>query len=107
MRAVASGEIAPLSGNDAISTIIVEGYQNKPDENMNVAENWVSPGYFSSMGVALIAGRMEDATPERRTVLAPPARAALERMAERAMAEGREGDASLYRDALSSIEGLA
>jgi hypothetical protein len=43
---------------------------------------------------------MEDTTPERRQALAPRARGALERMAARA-------DAALYRDALSSIEGLS
>jgi predicted permease len=57
VRAVTSAEIAPLSGNDAVSTITVGGYQKKPEEDMNIAENWVGPGYFSSMGVALIAGR--------------------------------------------------
>ncbi len=57
VRAVTAAEIAPISGNDAVSTINVEGYQTKPDEDMNVAENWVAPGYFSAMGTALVAGR--------------------------------------------------
>jgi len=57
VTAVTSTEIAPLSGNDSMSTIKVEGYQPKPDENMNPYTNDVGPGYFSAMGIPLIAGR--------------------------------------------------
>jgi predicted permease len=55
--AVSSAEIAPLSGNNSVSTINVEGYQSKSEEDMNVAENSVGPGYFSAMGIALVNGR--------------------------------------------------
>jgi len=57
VTAVTSTEIAPLSGNDSMSTVKVEGYQPKPDENMNPYTNDVGPGYFSAMGIPLIAGR--------------------------------------------------
>ena len=50
VRAVTAAEIAPLSGNDSVSTINVEGYQSKPEEDMNVAENWVSPDIFRPWG---------------------------------------------------------
>jgi hypothetical protein len=53
--------------------------------------------------VALIAGRLEDAPPERRAALSLEARAVLERMAARADALGESSDASLYRDALFAL----
>jgi predicted permease len=56
-RGVASAELTPLSGNSSSSTIRVEGYRDKPEENMNPLLNWVGAGYFSTMGVPLIAGR--------------------------------------------------
>ncbi|MBZ5606330.1 MAG: ABC transporter permease, partial [Acidobacteriia bacterium] len=57
VTAVAVAEVAPLSGNDSYSTVLVEGYTRKPDENMNPAQNWVNPGYFGAIGTPLIAGR--------------------------------------------------
>jgi predicted permease len=57
VRGVASVEIPPLSGDASMNTIKVEGYANKPDENMNPYVNWVGPGYFSVAGIPLVAGR--------------------------------------------------
>jgi tetratricopeptide (TPR) repeat protein len=53
--------------------------------------------------VALLVGRLEDASPERQASLRPVARATLERVAARADAAGNPADASLYRDALSAL----
>jgi hypothetical protein len=53
--------------------------------------------------VALLAGRLDDASDERRSELAARARTVLERMAARAEAAGKTGDASLYRDAIASF----
>ncbi len=39
------------------STINVEGYTSKPGEDMNPQFNAVSPGYFATLGVPLVAGR--------------------------------------------------
>ncbi len=50
-------EIAPLSGDNNMSTVSVEGYEPKPEENMNPYVNWVGSGYFSAMGIPLVAGR--------------------------------------------------
>jgi predicted permease len=57
VTAVGSVENAPLSGNDSANTVNVEGYQSKPDENMKPMNTQVGPGYFSAMGIPLIAGR--------------------------------------------------
>jgi tetratricopeptide (TPR) repeat protein len=53
--------------------------------------------------VALLAGRLDDASAERRPALVARALATLERMASRAAASGRSADASLYRDAIASL----
>jgi predicted permease len=46
-----------LEGNEWDSTITIEGYVAKPGENMNPYCNGVSPGYFRTLGMPLIAGR--------------------------------------------------
>ena len=46
-----------LEGGEWDSSISVEGYEAKPGENMNPYCNAVSPGYFRTMGITLIAGR--------------------------------------------------
>jgi tetratricopeptide (TPR) repeat protein len=53
--------------------------------------------------LALLSARLEDATPERRVVLAPMARAALERLAQEATAAGRHEEAALYRGAIDAL----
>ncbi len=53
--------------------------------------------------LALLSGRMEDATPERRKELAPKAKAALLRLAEEAEAAGRNEEAALFRGALDGL----
>ncbi len=52
--------------------------------------------------VALLTGRLEDASPEERAALAPRARSILLRMAAQAEAAGRPDDAALLRDALAA-----
>jgi hypothetical protein len=53
--------------------------------------------------VALLSARLEDASPEGRARLVPSARAALERLAAAAKADGRPADAALYEDALRTL----
>ncbi len=50
-------EIVPLSGDANTNSIHVEGYEPKTDENMNPNFDDVSPGYFRTMGIPLLAGR--------------------------------------------------
>jgi predicted permease len=40
----------------------VEGYQPGEDEDMNVGQNWIGQGYFSTMGIALLTGREFEAS---------------------------------------------
>ncbi len=53
--------------------------------------------------VALLAGRLEDASSEDRAVLAPRARSILLRMATEAETSCRPDDAALFRDALAAL----
>jgi predicted permease len=46
-----------LSDSVATRTIQVQGYQTKPDENMNPWTNEISPDHFRTMGISLVLGR--------------------------------------------------
>lgn len=43
------------------STVSVEGYRSKDGEDMNPHYNSVSPGYFKTLGIVMVAGREFDA----------------------------------------------
>jgi predicted permease len=57
VKAAGFGMIGLMEGNEWDSTVTVEGYEAKPGEDMNPFFNGVSPGYFSAMGISLVAGR--------------------------------------------------
>jgi predicted permease len=50
-------QVPALTGSASSRTIQLQGYEPKPDENMNPWTNEVAPDYFRTMGMALIAGR--------------------------------------------------
>jgi hypothetical protein len=54
---MAFAQIGMLEGNEWDSSMSVEGYEPKPGENMNPFCNAVSPGYFKTMQIPLVAGR--------------------------------------------------
>jgi predicted permease len=57
VRGVAASVISLMSDSRWSSTIRVEGYAPKEGENMNPDINGVGPGYFATVGQALLIGR--------------------------------------------------
>jgi predicted permease len=57
VASVSLAEIALMSNNNSSSTIRVEGYESKDEEDMNPDFNVVAPGFFSTLGIPLKAGR--------------------------------------------------
>ena len=74
VNGMAFAQIGLLEGNQWDSSMSVEGYDPKPGENMNPYCNAVSPEYFKTMGIPLLAGRDFDHRDVRYEP--PPANAA-------------------------------
>jgi predicted permease len=60
VQSVAFAYMGLLEGNEWDSTVTVEGYQAAQGEQMNPYCNAVSPGYFKTMGIPILAGREFD-----------------------------------------------
>jgi predicted permease len=59
---VAIARIALLAGNNSGTNVSVEGFARGPDIDTDSNYNEISPGYFRTLGVPLIAGREFTAT---------------------------------------------
>jgi predicted permease len=57
VRGVAMAEIQLLAGNIDMSGVVVPGYEPKEGESMSVRDNFIAPGYFSTIGIPLVSGR--------------------------------------------------
>jgi predicted permease len=57
VQSVSMADVALMDGSDSSSTVIVEGYQAKEDEDMNPNFNRVGPDFFATMGMPLVRGR--------------------------------------------------
>jgi predicted permease len=57
VRAAAATNDPELANDDRGQNITIAGYTEKENEDMDVERPWVSPQYFSTMGMTLVAGR--------------------------------------------------
>jgi predicted permease len=57
VRSVSLAEIGLMTGSSSTSTIRVQGYEPKEDENMNPDLNGVAPEFFDTLGIPLLSGR--------------------------------------------------
>lgn len=57
VQGVAVAEVSLLTDNNVGSNITAEGAEHLPSNEAHVRQNWVSPEFFSMMGIPLLVGR--------------------------------------------------
>ncbi len=57
VRSVGLAALRILENNESDSWLTIEGYRAKPAETPLAFMNWIGPGYFTTLGIPLVAGR--------------------------------------------------
>jgi predicted permease len=57
VASVSMADVPLMTNSDMSHTVSVEGYEGKDGENLNPNFNGVGPGFFSTLGIPLLAGR--------------------------------------------------
>ncbi len=58
VEAASVASLVPLGfGGNSSRSIVVEGYEPQPDENMSISYSMAGPDYFRAMGIRLVRGR--------------------------------------------------
>jgi predicted permease len=57
VRSAGFAEIPVFNDSDASAGMTIQGYTPAPDEDVGMAVNVVSPGYFTTLGIPLASGR--------------------------------------------------
>jgi predicted permease len=57
VRSVGIATVRILEDNESDSWLTIEGYHPKATETPDAYMNWISPGYFATLGVPVLAGR--------------------------------------------------
>jgi predicted permease len=70
VRSVAATDDPDLAGDDETGDVSIAGYKEGGGEDMQVEQPWVTPAYFTTMQVPLLAGRVfhDDDTPGKPNV---------------------------------------
>jgi len=76
-----------MEGNEWDSSVTIDSYQAKPTEGLGPHMNFVSPGYFKSMGAPIVQGR--DFRPSDQGAKAPKVCMINESFAKKYFPEGR------------------
>jgi putative ABC transport system permease protein len=57
VRSVSAAEVPIMADSTTSAGMTAEGYNVGESEETNVEQNWIAPGYFSTMRIPLLAGR--------------------------------------------------
>ncbi|MGC1911222.1 MAG: FtsX-like permease family protein, partial [Candidatus Acidiferrales bacterium] len=57
VQSVSAAEIPLFQDDDSSGNLTIEGYQVRPDEDIDVYRNMIGPDYFATLGIPLLAGR--------------------------------------------------
>jgi predicted permease len=61
-----------LQNNESDSWVTIEGYNSRPGDRPDAFMNWISPGYFTTLGIPIVAGRDFTAADTEEVLHSPP-----------------------------------